>query len=208
MDVIDALNWRYATKKFSDKKVSPEIVHKLLQATRLSASSYGLQPYKLIVVESPEIKQKLLSFSYGQQQVVDSSHLVVFAADTNVGNTTVDRYIQKHSEVVNKPVAELQRFSEHMKSALASKTPQEKQQWSCQQAYIALGNFLTCAALMQIDSCPMGGFDAAGYDSVLALSEKSLTTAVICPIGYRDDTDGQLTQPKVRFDFEEMVIEV
>lgn len=208
MDVIDALNWRYATKQFSDKKVSSEIVNKLLEATRLSASSYGLQPYKLIVINSQDIKEKLLPFSYGQQQVVDSSHIIVFASETNIGDTTVDRYIKKQSEVENRPIAELHRFSDHMKSALASKTPQEKQQWSHQQAYIALGNLLTCAALMQVDSCPMGGFDVAGYDSVLDLANKALTTAVICPIGYRHVADRQLTQPKVRFDYDEMIIEV
>ena len=208
MKLLEALDWRYAVKQFSDEKITAVELRALLNATRLSASSYGLQPYNIIVVESNTIRKQLLPFSYGQEKIADSSHLVIFAAHTQVGDVTVDRYIEKHAKITNKPSGELGNFSAHMKSALAVKTAEQKQQWAHQQAYIALGNFLTCAAIMKIDSCPMTGFDNAGYDAVLGLVEKGLTTSVICPIGRRHRNDVQALSPKVRFDYEQIVMEM
>lgn len=208
MELLSALNWRYAVKQFSNEKVSRNNLRTLLNATRLSASSYGLQPYKVIVIESNEIREKLLPFSFGQTKVMQSSHLVIFAVHSEIGNHTVDRYITKHAETTRQPHQELHNFSLHMKSALKQKTPEEKLAWAHQQAYIALGNFLTCAALMKIDSCPMTGIDAKGYDKVLELNKLGLTTSVICPIGYRDKADSQALSPKVRFDYNEIVMEI
>ncbi|MGK0272823.1 MAG: nitroreductase/dihydropteridine reductase [Cocleimonas sp.] len=208
MKLLEALDWRYAVKQFSDEKITAVELRALLNATRLSASSYGLQPYNIIVVESNTIRKQLLPFSYGQEKIADSSHLIIFAAHTQVGDVTVDRYIEKHAKITNKPSGELSNFSDHMKSALAAKTPEQKQQWAHQQAYIALGNFLTCAAMMKIDSCPMTGFDNVGYDAVLGLLEKNLTTSVICPIGRRHLNDVQALSPKVRFDYEQIVMEM
>jgi len=208
MNILDALDWRYAVKKFSDEKISAAELKQLLNATRLSASSYGLQPYSIIVVESESIREQLLPFSYGQDKIAQSSHLIVFAAQTQIGDATVDRYIDKCVEISNKPLSELANFSNHIKSALAVKTPEQRQEWAHQQAYIALGNLLTCAALMKIDSCPMTGIDAAGYDAVLGLSKKGLTTSVICPIGRRHHEDIHGHSPKVRFDYDEIVLEI
>jgi nitroreductase len=132
----------------------------------------------------------------------------VFAAQAQIGDATVDRYIDKYAKISNKPHSELINFSNHMKSALAAKTPQQNQEWAHQQAYIALGNFLTCAAIMEIDSCPMTGIDNAGYDAVLGLTSKGLTTSVICPIGRRHHRDVQANSPKVRFDYDEIVLEI
>jgi len=160
------------------------------------------------VVESNTVRQRLLPFSYGQDKIANSSHLILFAAHTQIGDGTVDRYIDKYAKIANKPHSELIKFSAHMKSALAAKTPEQKQEWAHQQAYIALGNLLTCAALMKIDSCPMTGIDSAGYDTVLGLSEKGLTTSVICPIGRRHHDDAQAHSPKVRFDYDDMVMEI
>jgi nitroreductase/dihydropteridine reductase len=208
MKLLEALDWRYAVKQFSNEKIAAVELKNLLNATRLSASSYGLQPYNIIVVESSTIRKQLLPFSYGQEKIADSSHLIIFAAHTQVGDVTVDRYIEKHANITNTPYGELDKFSEHMKSALAVKTAEQKQGWAHQQAYIALGNFLTCAAMMKIDSCPMTGFDNAGYDSVLGLFEKGLTTSVICPIGRRHRNDVQALSPKVRFDYDQIVMEI
>jgi len=208
MNLLEALNWRYAVKQFSNEKVSPNDLKLLLNSARLSASSYGLQPYKIIVVESETIRKQLLPFSYGQNKIADSSHLIIFAAHTEIGDVTVDRYINKHAEIMGQPHTELNNFSTHMKSALNNKTLDQKQEWGHQQAYIALGNFLTCAAAMKIDSCPMTGIDTAGYDSVLDLKSKGLTTSVICPIGYRHKDDIQSHKPKVRFDYDEIVMEL
>ncbi|WP_086934351.1 NAD(P)H-dependent oxidoreductase [Agarilytica rhodophyticola] len=208
MNVLDALNWRYSVKKFSDEKISAVELKGLLHAACLSASSYGLQPYNIIVVEAMPIRERLLPFSYGQDKVAHSSHLLVFAAHTHIGDATVDRYIDKYARVLNKSPDELIKFSNHMKSALAAKTPEQRQEWAHQQAYIALGNLLTCAAIMKIDSCPMTGIDSTGYDAVLGLSEKGLTTSVICPIGRRHHEDVQASHPKVRFDYNEIVMEI
>ena len=208
MKLLEALDWRYAVKQFSDEKITAMEVKTLLNATRLSASSYGLQPYNIIVVESDTIRKQLLPFSYGQEKIADSSHLIIFAAHTQVGDVTVDRYIDKHAKITNKPISDPDNFSDHMKSALAAKTVEQKQQWAHQQAYIALGNFLTCAAMMKIDSCPMTGFEPAGYDRVLNLAGKGLTTSVICPIGRRHRNDVQALSPKVRFDYDQIVMEM
>ncbi len=208
MKLLNDLLWRYAVKKFSEKKVANQELKMLLHAPRLSASSYGLQPYRIIVVESNELRKQLLPFSYGQDKILNSSHLVIFAAHNDVGESTVNRYIAKHAQVTKKTPDQLANFSEHMKSALADKTQNEQQQWAHQQAYIALGNFLTCAAAMKIDSCPMTGIDTAGYDEVLGLADKGLTTTVICPIGYRHQEDVQALAPKVRFDYDEIVLTI
>ena len=208
MQVVDALNWRYAVRKFSDKKISAEKLNDLLNAVRLSASSYGLQPYRLIVVSSRSLRAQLLPFSYGQNKVAQSSHLIVLAAETHTNDKTVDRYIETYARVSQKSASELTNYASHIKSALAAKTPEQRQVWAHQQAYIALGNLLTCAALMEIDSCPMTGIDTTGYDAILGLNEKRLTTTVICPIGYRHPDDTQARQTKVRFDLDELVMEL
>lgn len=208
MKLLEALEWRYAVKQFSDKKVTKNDLKSLLNKTRLSASSYGLQPYKIIVVESQKVRGELLPFSYAQNQVTDSSHLIVFAADTRIGDHTVDRYINKHAQVTKQHYEQLNNFSSSMKSALKQKSTEQKQEWAHQQAYIALGNFLTCAAVMKIDCCPMTGFDNTGYDSILGLAEHNLTTTAICPIGYRHPEDKQAFTPKVRFDYDEIIMEI
>ncbi|PHR83335.1 MAG: NAD(P)H-dependent oxidoreductase [Colwellia sp.] len=208
MKLLDALQWRYAVKQFSNTKVSSTDLRVLMNSARLSASSYGLQPYNILVIESATLRKKLLPFSYGQNKVADSSHLIVFAAHSQVGNATVDRYIDKHVQITGKSHEDLRNYSLHMKSALNNKTLANKQEWAHQQAYIALGNFLTCAAAMKIDSCPMTGIDTAGYDTVLDLDKKGLTTSVICPIGYRHQDDTQSTAPKVRFDYDEIIQEL
>jgi len=206
MKLLDALNWRYAVNQFSDEKITAAELKELLNATRLSASSYGLQPYNIILVESDEIRNQLLPFSNGQDKIADSSHLIIFAIHTQIGDVTVDRYIDKYAKIADKAHSELSKFSQHMKSALAAKTPEQQQEWAHQQAYIALGNLLTCAAVMKIDSCPMTGIDNTGYDAVLGLDKKGLTTSVICPIGRRHHGDSQAHSPKVRFDYNEMVM--
>ncbi|WP_105265117.1 NAD(P)H-dependent oxidoreductase [Pseudoalteromonas sp. T1lg76] len=205
MEFLSALEWRYAVKQFSQQMVPEAQLQTLLQAATLSPSAYGLQPYRLILVRSKLLREQLVPHSYGQDKVANSSHLLVFAAQTNIGDETVERYIARHSEVTGTPIADLQRYGDHLKSALASKTPAQRQEWAHQQAYIALGNLLTCAAQMRIDTCPMSGIDAQQYDRILGLTKRGLTTTVICPIGYRHQEDSQCQAAKVRFDYAEMV---
>lgn len=206
MDVLEAMNWRYATRQFADERIDVQQLRQLLDAARLSASSYGLQPYRLLVIDSAQTRRQLLPHSLSQQKVVDCSHLIVFAAQTDVGEHTVSRYIDSLSTQRGQPTAELQPLAEHMQAALAAKTPAQRLEWAHQQAYLALGTLLTCAAMMRIDACPMTGIDAAGYDRVLGLAQRQLTTSVICPVGRRHPDDDAARLPKVRADYRDMVI--
>lgn len=205
MNLINALNWRYAVREFSANIIAPEQVQQLLDATRLSASSYGLQPYHLLVVQSPAIRQQLVEFSLGQDKVANCSHLIVFAAHTNIGDATVNRYIKQFSQTRGVEASQLVNMQEHYKAALAVMDKNQRQEWAHQQAYIALGNFLTCAALMAIDTCPMTGIEFEGYNRVLGLREKNLTTTAVCPIGIRHPQDASAREKKVRFDAQDMV---
>ena len=208
MNIIESLNWRYAVREFSDAIIAEEKLQQLLDATRLSASSYGLQPYHLLVIQSPSIKQQLVEVSLGQDKVANCSHLVIFAAHTNIGDATVDRYISAFSRTRGIEAVQLENMAQHYKTALANMNPAQRQEWAHQQAYIALGNFLTCAALMEIDICPMTGIEQEGYDWILGLGEKNLTTTAVCPIGIRHPQDHAALQKKVRFDADELVTQL
>jgi len=134
MNPVEALNWRYAVKKFTDDKIPASQLKDLLNATRLSPSAYGLQPYALIVVASRDVRQQLLPYSYGQDKIANSSHLIVFAAHSELGDSTVDRYIDKYAQMTKQSPNEISGFSAHMKSALAKMTNEQRQQWAHQQA--------------------------------------------------------------------------
>jgi len=206
MNVINSLNWRYAVKQFSSDVISDEKLKDLLTATRLSASAFGLQPYRLLVVKSDGLRKKLLEHSMGQDKVLNSSHLIVFSAQTNTAEEIVDRYVEQVSKIRGIPLENLQDMASQFKQALALKTEQELNEWAKNQTYLALGNFLTAAAMMKIDTCPMEGFNAEGYDEVLDLVDKKLTTTVICPIGIRHADDTYARMEKVRFDHSEMIL--
>jgi len=208
MNVIDALNWRYAVRQFSDVKIDDEKLNELLNAARLSPTSYGLQPYRLIVVNDKNVRKDLLPHSMGQDKVVDCSHLIIVAVQTDIGDEMVDRYIQSVAETRGFPEAELEGFSEHVKNVFRDMTVAEKREWAHQQAYIALGTLLTTAAVMKIDSCPMGGFEPEGFDQVLGLDEMGLESSVICAIGLRHPADTSAQLPKVRYSQAEMILAV
>lgn len=206
--VLEALHWRYGVKKFSEQTIDEQRIKTLLEATRLSASSYGLQPYNIIIIKSSEIRKKLVDLSYGQDKVVNSSHLIVLAVQTNIGDETVDRYINKYCEVTGTHKNDLKGYADHMKSALAAKDPFQRSQWAHEQAHLAVGTLLTCAALLKIDCCPMTGFESEGYNKVLGLEEKGLTASIICPVGIRHPEDSSASIPKVRYDYDEIVMEL
>ncbi|GLX79628.1 NAD(P)H-dependent oxidoreductase [Thalassotalea insulae] len=208
MNLLSALNWRYAVRKFSAQKVPQDKITTLMEATRLSASSYGLQPYKVLVIKSHSIRQQLLAHSFGQDKVVNCSHLIVIASQTNIGDHTVDSYLDRYLATTKQPAESITGYSNHMKSSLEKMTKQQQQEWAHQQSYIALGNLLTSAALLQIDSCPMTGFDRDGYDQVLNLKQQALTASIICALGYRDAQDLAASRTKVRLDYQEMVMEL
>jgi nitroreductase len=197
--ILENRNWRYATKKFdSTKKISDTEMELLLEATRLSASSYGLQPYHVYIITDTEIREQLKPVSWGQSQITDASHLIVFVHQTDFDGALVDDYIKNVCETRSIPQETLKGYSDFAKSKLVDLPKKTKEEWTAKQVYIALGNLMQAAAELKIDTCPMEGFEAEAYDKILNLAGKNLTTSVVVPIGYRSDEDDTQHFPKVR----------
>lgn len=206
---IDSLNWRYATKKFDNtKKVSQEDLNSLLEATTLSASSFGLQPYKIFVVENEEIRSKLKPHAWDQSQITDASHLIVLANQNSFGEELVEEYVDNVSETRGIPAEGLQGYADFMKSKLVPLSEDAKAIWTAKQTYIALGNLLSAAAVLKIDSCPMEGFDAAKFNDILGLTDKGLNTAVLVAVGYRSEEDETQHYKKVRKSKENLITHI
>ncbi|WP_369764740.1 NAD(P)H-dependent oxidoreductase [Flavobacterium sp. WC2429] len=204
---LDKQNWRYATKKFdSTKKITEADLDFLKEAVRLSASSFGLQLYKVIIIENPEIKAQLLHAAYGQTQIIDASHLFVFANQTNVGNTEIDAYLKNTSEIRELPLEALAGYGEYMKGFVNPIPEDAKNVWTAKQTYLALGNLLNAAAELNIDATPMEGFNAAQFNEILGLDKLNLNAAVIAPVGYRHTEDDTQHYKKVRKSNEDLFI--
>jgi nitroreductase/dihydropteridine reductase len=209
MSFIDKLNWRYATKKFdATKKLSAEQLNTLLDAVQLSPSSAGLQAYRVLVVENPEIKEKLREAARGQQQLTTASHIIVFAAETNLDGEYVKNYIDRIAAIRGIDRANLEAFETNITHNVNIMTEDVKIVWNHKQCYIALGVLLTAAADMGIDACPMEGFEAGKFDEILGLRELGLTTTVIAPIGFRAEDDAFSKAAKVRRPKEELFIHI
>lgn len=205
-ELISALNWRYATKQFDPaKKISEETWSTLEKTLVLTPSSFGLQPWKFLVIETPELREKLLGHSWGQKQVIQASHLVVFAVIKNVCEAHIDNYLKLQAEVQGKPVESLAGYRKVIVQHLGQFSEAARLEWAEKQAYIALGNFMTASAVLGVDVCPMEGFMRAKYDEVLGLEAQGLTSAVVATAGYRSETDKYAQSPKVRFHFSEIV---
>ncbi|PAM96616.1 NAD(P)H-dependent oxidoreductase [Flavobacterium sp. IR1] len=205
--LLNNLNWRYATKQYdASKKISENDLQTLKEAVRLSASSYGLQPYKVVIVENPELKEQLKAVAYGQTQITDASHLFVFAADANLGTDSVDQYITNISETRGVPADALAGFGDMMKNVVTNLTAEAKNTWSAKQTYIALGNLLAAAAELKIDATPMEGFNAASFNEILGFDKLGLSATVIATVGYRHDADDTQHYKKVRKSQEELFI--
>ncbi|CAA0121416.1 Oxygen-insensitive NAD(P)H nitroreductase [Halioglobus japonicus] len=193
-----AMRWRYAVRRFSDEILSAEELDTLIEAVRHSPSAYGLQPYELIVISSKAMRERLLSHSYGQEKIVNCSHLLVFAAYRDIDDGLVERYISLAAKERGVQPEELAQYANQVRSALASQTPQQRAASAVNQSFLALGTLLTSAALLGIDCCPMSGFESSGYDKVLGLPERGLTAAVICALGRRHPQDSSALYPRVR----------
>lgn len=197
--ILENRTWRYATKKFDNtKKISSDDLQLLLEATRLSASSYGLQPYHVFVITNTEIREQLKPVSWGQSQITDASHLIVFAHQTDFGGELVDDYLKNVADTRNVSMDTLNGYGDFAKSKLVDLPQKTKEEWTAKQVYIALGNLMQAAAELKIDTCPMEGFEAKAYDEILNLAGKDLTTSVVIPIGYRSSEDETQNFPKVR----------
>jgi nitroreductase len=208
--LLAQLNWRYATKQFDPKrKISAQDWAALEEALLLTASSAGLQPWKFIVVTDPAVRAKLLPASYMQSQITNASHLVVFASKNNFSEADVDAHIKHIAEVQGAPIEALAPLRKMIVGGIVQRLDETaRNAWARNQAYIALGNLLTSAALLGIDACPMEGFDRAQYDEILSLKAKGLASAVIATVGYRLPTDKYASAPKVRFPKEQVFISV
>lgn len=208
--LLEQLNWRYATKQFDPtRKISASDWATLEEALRLTPSSGGLQPWKFVVVTDPAMRAKLRPASYGQPQITDASHLVVFTAKNDFNEADVDAHLQNVARVQGVPLESLAPFRGVLVGGIVqAKDEAARNAWARNQAFIALGNLLTSAALLGIDACPMEGFDRAQYDDILGLRAKGYSSAVIAALGYRLPTDKYAAAPKVRFAREQIFLNV
>lgn len=205
--LLENLNWRYATKKFdATKKISEADLNTLKEAVRLAASSYGLQPYKVVIVENPELREQLKAAAYGQTQITDASQLFIFANDLNAGPESVATYIKNISETRGVPTEALGGFADMMNGVISNLSQDAKNIWTAKQTYIALGTLLAAAAELKIDATPMEGFNAAAFNEILGFDKLGLNAAVIATVGYRHDEDDAQHYKKVRKSHEELFI--
>lgn len=204
--LLEQLQWRYATKQFDpNRKISAADWATLEEVLRLSPSSGGLQPWKFIVVTDPAMRAKLSPASYGQKQITDASHLVVFTSKINFSEADVDAHINNASKVTGAPLEALKPFRDILVGGIVkSRDEAARDAWARNQAYIALGFLLSGATLLGIDACPMEGFDRAQYDEILGLKAKGYASAVIATLGYRSSEDKYAASPKVRFPKEQL----
>ncbi len=203
--LIRQLTWRYAVKKFDpSKRISDADWKSLEEALVLTPSSFGVQPWKFFLVETPALKEKLVGASWGQAQVRDASHTLVMAIKKDMGPDYVGRYIERTAEVRGVPIESLDKFKQVIVN-FATKPGFDVDAWAKNQIYIALGNFMTAAAMLGIDTCPMEGLDPKKYDEILGLTLLGYSTIVACPAGYRAADDKYATTPKVRFKHDDII---
>jgi nitroreductase len=208
--LLDSLNWRYATKQFDPKrKISAQDWATLEEALLLSPSSGGLQPWKFIVVTDPDMRAKLLPASFGQPQITTASHLVVFASKNNLSEADVDALINRTVTTRGVPAESLATYRNMLVGGLVNSMDEPgRNAWARNQTFIPLGVLLTSAAMLGIDACPMGGFDGAQYDEILGLKREGYASAVIVTLGYRAASDKYAQAAKVRFAKENIFVHV
>ncbi|MDA8859572.1 NAD(P)H-dependent oxidoreductase [Flavobacteriaceae bacterium] len=209
MNIIESLNWRYATKKFdSNRKLSKNQVNTLKNAFNLTASSYGLQPIKLIVISNKEIKNNLLESSLNQQQVIQCSHLLVICVETDIDESYIELYFKRVVDIRKTSPKVLESFKNSIINEFNDMSNASIINWSINQAYLALGNLMTVCSVEEIDSCPMEGFLPEKYDEILDLKTKNLKSVLVMPVGYRSVDDQFSSFKKVRKDINDNTIEL
>lgn len=209
MNSVESLKWRYAVKKFdSNKTISDQQIITLKEAFNLTATSYGLQPLKLVIVKNKNIQKELVEHSWNQPQVLEASHLLVICVSKNYTTKEVEDYFNLVQKVRNTPSEIINPFKKFLTEEINKKTQEELLSWNKNQAYLALGNLLTICAIEKIDSCPMEGFIPEKYDEILSLTEHNLTATLVLPIGYRAEDCYMKDQKKVRKNTNDVVIEI
>ena len=200
-DLLNCLRWRYATKKFDPTKTIPaETWSALATSLVLAPSSFGLQPWHFLTIQTPSIRAELRTHSWGQSQVTDCSHFVVLAAKTTMNEADIDAFLARTVAVRGGEIDQLTPYREMMVGFTHNMDEPARLQWAKLQTYIALGQLMTSAAVLGIDACPMEGLNPAEYDRILSLPEKGYTTSVACALGFRADDDKYAAAPKVRFE--------
>ena len=207
MNLIEQLNWRYATKKMNGQKMSAEKIEKILEAIRLSASSIGLQPYTILVIENEELRKKILPVANNQSQIIDCSHLLVFCAWDVLTEERINTFIDHVSKTRNVPAESMEGYK-NMLIGISKKGPEENFNWMARQAYIALGIGIAAAALEEVDNTPMEGFNAPALDELLNLKEKGLRSVALLALGYRSPEDAYGKLAKVRRNKKDLFIEL
>jgi nitroreductase len=205
--LVKQLRWRYAVKKFDPtRKISDAQWFALEESLVLTPSSFGLQPWQFIVVTDPAVKEQLVPLSYGQRQVADASHTLIFAQKHKLGEPEITRHVHRTAEVRGLEHSTLDKYKKSMVGVLASPKGQETvDDWAARQVYIALGSFITAAAVLGIDTCPMEGLQPKKYDDLLGLTGTGYGTILACPAGYRAHDDRYAATPKVRFKHEDVI---
>ncbi len=209
MNIINSLEWRYATKKFDpSKKLSAQQIETLKNAFNLTATSFGLQPLKLIVIENKELQEEFVKYCYYQRQVADASHLLVLCIENDTTTDDINAYFDLEKEVRGVSEEVISKFRDQLVAMYKNKTLEEKQLSATYQTYIALGNLMTVCAVEKIDNCPMEGFVPEKIDELLNLSAQNLKSVLLLPVGFRAEDDFMSTMKKVRKPLNETVLEI
>lgn len=206
---IEHLEWRYAVKKFDAKKILPKAkIEGLKQAFNLTATSYGLQPIKMLVIKNKELQGQLVAHSYGQQQVGEASHVLVICIEGKIDREYITKYFEQVKKIrgINDDV--LNPFKDSLVESFSKKEAKEVRRWATNQAYLALGNLLSFCGLEEIDSCPMEGFMPKAYDRLLKLDTLGLNSVLVLPVGYRAEDDMFSEMKKVRKNIDDIIIEI
>ena len=205
MNIVDGLKWRYATKRFDvNKKLSKDQIEYLKQAVNYIPSSYGLQPYKVLVVEDGEIRKRLSEAAYGQPAITEASQLFIFVNYTEYGTEKVDEFLKLGAETNNYPVEKTENYKNMINGVISSLSKVQLSNWTAKQAYIGLGALICAASEQGIDICPMEGFDKEKFDEILGLKERNLTSACIGAVGFRSPEDTNQFLKKVRKPIEDL----
>jgi nitroreductase len=207
--LTDALRWRYATQKFSDRKIPAETWTALEQSLVLAPSSAGLQPWKFVVVQDPETRKRLAAAAHKQTKPVECSHFVVFAVRKNLGGPDIDRFFDRVAEVRQVPLEDMKGHRDMITGAVdRARTAGHLDTWMSRQVYIALGQFMTSAALLGVDTCAMEGIEPAKFDEILGLDALGYASCCACAAGYRSAEDQRAGLPKVRFRTEDVILHI
>ena len=208
-EILDKLKWRYACKKFdASKKLSEEKLTVLKQAFNLTATSYGLQPLKMLVISNQDLKDKLVPLTMNQKQVADCSQVLVLCTETQISTSYIKKYFDSVASLRKTPREVLQPFESFLTDEFSQKDPSHINTWMAKQAYLALGNLLTVCALEDIDACPIEGFEPKEYDRFLNLTEKGLQSVLVLAVGYRADDDVFSNMAKVRRGTDKVILEL